>query len=177
MLYGGVCKGHLLSSTPSFYRGDLLLVEVIHLCFPHVAALLLVQRLQHHVLFVLCPFLALARNVVPRADGLFRGFDQHDLEHADLVANLVGHIDDDAPGRYQSAILFHPKRLCTESGRLGFVLVFLGMESELDLDARGYTECENDPGWYRHVCGAKVYVGSGANLVDLARHAERCEFR
>lgn len=53
------------------------------------------------------------------------------------------------------------------------------MEYDLkqDLTARGYEPCEDDPGWYRHVCGAKVYVGSGEKLVDLARHEERCEWR
>ena len=52
------------------------------------------------------------------------------------------------------------------------------MESELNLAARNYEACEDDPGWYRcEFCWSKVFVGSGRNLTDLARHAERCEWR
>lgn len=52
------------------------------------------------------------------------------------------------------------------------------MDTTLDLTARGYTECENDPGWYRcEYCWAKVFIGRGEKLVDLARHEARCKFR
>jgi hypothetical protein len=52
------------------------------------------------------------------------------------------------------------------------------MESELDLESRGYIECENDPGWYRcEYCWGKVYVGSGEKLVDLVRHEIECDSR
>jgi hypothetical protein len=52
------------------------------------------------------------------------------------------------------------------------------MDRTLDLESRGYIECEDDPGWYRcEYCRSKVYVGSGEKLVDLVRHEIDCEFR
>lgn len=52
------------------------------------------------------------------------------------------------------------------------------MDTTLDLDARNYQRCVDDPGWVRcEHCWSKVYVGSGEKLVDLVRHEINCEFR
>ncbi|WP_167320680.1 hypothetical protein [Haloarcula amylolytica] len=52
------------------------------------------------------------------------------------------------------------------------------MDTTLDLAALDYEECADDPGWVRcRYCWSKVYAGSGVNKTDLARHAERCEWR
>lgn len=50
------------------------------------------------------------------------------------------------------------------------------MESELDLDVLDYELCPDDPGFARcEFCRTKIFVGK--NKTDLARHAQRCDFR
>jgi hypothetical protein len=50
------------------------------------------------------------------------------------------------------------------------------MESELDLESRGYIESESDPGFARcKFCMSKIYVGQ--NKTDLWRHEEQCKWR
>lgn len=52
------------------------------------------------------------------------------------------------------------------------------MTQSLDLNAHGYTRCENDPGWLRcNYCSGKVYYGKGEKLIDLVRHTEACTYR